>query len=296
MKVLLIGAKGQLGRCLSEILANTNYEIMLASRSDIDLLDFNSMEKQILEFRPNIIINAAAYTNVDMAEVESDLANLINNQAVLKLSQICKSIDSSLIHFSTDYVFNGKSDIPYAEDDQTNPLGNYGKTKRLGELAIQNTIDKHIIIRTSWVFSEYGNNFLKTMLRLSETSSNLRIVGDQHGCPTYAHDIAKAVIKIIAKIESGFQEWGIFNFSGDSKTSWHGFANKIFDERLLIDSNYPNPSLTKITSNEFETKAERPMFSTLNNTKIFNSFDITPSDWRNGIKNVLNKIYLDVKK
>jgi dTDP-4-dehydrorhamnose reductase len=201
-----------------------------------------------------------------------------------------------LIHFSTDYVFNGKSDIPYAEDDQTNPLGNYGKTKRLGELAIQNTIDKHIIIRTSWVFSEYGNNFLKTMLRLSETSSNLRIVGDQHGCPTYAHDIAKAVIKIIAKIESGLQEWGIFNFSGDSKTSWHDFANKIFDERLLIDSNHPNPSLTKIASNEFETKAERPMFSTLNNTKIFNSFDITPSDWRNGIKNVLNKIYLDVKK
>jgi|TARA_B110000908_G_scaffold8787_2_gene10875 dTDP-4-dehydrorhamnose reductase len=293
MKVLLIGASGQVGRCLSDILPSTGFEIKLSSRSDIDLLDLDRMEEKIMKFKPNIIINTAAYTNVDMAESDHDNANRINNTAVLRLAQICKSINSSLIHLSTDYVFNGQSNTPYSECDETDPLGIYGKTKRLGEIAIQDAMDRFIIIRTSWIFSEYGNNFLKTMLRLGEKNTNLKIVGDQKGQPTYAHDIANAVLKIINKINLGSKDWGIYHYSGNETTSWFNFAQSIFEERHLLKTSYKNPLLVKISSKEFKTKAERPMFSVLDNSKIFNTFNVNPSNWKTAIKEVLKKIDKD---
>ena len=194
MKILVLGCKGQLGRCLNDQLINTDHEVIYTSREQIDIADFEVTKSKILEISPDLIINATAYTAVDKAEEDQKTANLINHLAVKNIADICNQLECWLIHVSTDYVFDGNSKVPYKEDDETNPQGAYGETKLKGELAIQASGCKHIIIRTAWVFSEYGNNFLKTMLRLGAERDELSIVGDQIGCPTYAQDIARSII------------------------------------------------------------------------------------------------------
>ena len=194
MKILVLGCKGQLGRCLNDQLKNTHHEVIYTSREQIDIANFEQTKNQILKNSPDIIINATAYTAVDKAEEDQKNAKLINHLAVKNIAHICNQQGCWLIHVSTDYVFDGKAKIPYKEVDETNPQGVYGETKLKGELAIRSSGCKHIIIRTAWVFSEYGNNFLKTMLRLGAERDELSIVGDQVGCPTYAQDIAKAIV------------------------------------------------------------------------------------------------------
>ena len=199
MKILVLGCKGQLGRCLNDQLVNTDHEVIYTSREQIDISDFEVTKSKILEFSPNLIINATAYTAVDKAEEDQKTANLINHLAVKNIADICNQLECWLIHVSTDYVFDGNSNVPYKEDDQTNPQGAYGETKLKGELAIQASGCKHLIIRTAWVFSEYGNNFLKTMLRLGAERDELSST-DQVGCPTYAQDIAKSIIATLTPI------------------------------------------------------------------------------------------------
>lgn len=291
MKILVLGCKGQLGRCLSDQLVNTDHEVIYTSREQIDIADFEETKSKTLELSPDLIINATAYTAVDKAEEDQKNANLINNLAVKNIADICNQLECWLIHVSTDYVFDGNSKVPYKEDDQTNPQGSYGETKLNGELAIQCSGCKYIIIRTAWVFSEYGNNFLKTMLRLGAECDELSIVGDQIGCPTYAQDIARTVVEIVPQLNS--REYnGIYHYCGDQPCSWYGFANAIFD--LAMTNNSKIPSIVKsIETSAYPTPAKRPAFSVLNCSKIENNFGVHASNWKDGIGRALGKLKLE---
>jgi dTDP-4-dehydrorhamnose reductase len=193
-----------------------------------------------------------------------------------------------LIHVSTDYVFDGNSNVPYKEDDETNPQGAYGETKLKGELAIQASGCKHIIIRTAWVFSEYGNNFLKTMLRLGAERDELNIVGDQMGCPTYAQDIARSIVEIIPQLNSRKSN-GIYHYCGDQPCSWYEFANAIFDQAMTNNLKIPS-IVNSIETLSYPTPAKRPAFSVLDCSKIENDFGVRTSNWHDGINQVVRKL------
>jgi dTDP-4-dehydrorhamnose reductase len=289
MKILVLGCRGQLGRCLNDQLKNTDHEVIYTSRGQLDIADFEITKNKILEFSPDLIINATAYTAVDKAEEDQKTANLINHLAVKNIADICNQLECWLIHVSTDYVFDGYSRVPYKEDDEINPQGAYGETKLKGELAIQASGCKHIIIRTAWVFSEYGNNFLKTMLRLGAERNELSIVGDQIGCPTYAQDIAIAVVSIISQLNSYEEIDGVYHFCGDSACSWFEFAKEIFNQ-LKMYNQISIPTIKAVTTEEYPTLAKRPKFSVLDNKKIQEKFDIIASDWKAGIETALKKI------
>ena len=291
MKILVLGCKGQLGRCLNDQLVNTDHEVIYTSREQIDIANFEVTKSKILEFSPNIIINATAYTAVDKAEEEQETADLINHLAVANLTTLCNQLGSWLIHVSTDYVFDGYSKVPYIEDDETNPQGAYGKTKLKGELAIQASGCKHIILRTAWVFSEYGNNFLKTMLRLGVERDKLSIVGDQIGCPTYAQDIARSIVEIAPQLNS--REYnGIYHYCGDQPCSWYDFANAIFDQAMTNNPKIPS-IVNSIETSAYPTPAKRPAFSVLDCSKIENDYGVHASNWHDGIEHVISKLKLE---
>ena len=290
MKILVIGSNGQLGQCLIDQFKRTNFNTAFASRSDIDITNFDRTNKIIKDIQPNIIINAAAYTAVDKAEVNKEKAYLLNETAVQNLSNTCKDLSCWLIHISTDYVFDGKSNIPYLENDIVNPQSAYGESKLAGEIAIRESGCKHIIIRTSWVFSNHGNNFMNTMLQLAKTKDSLEIVDDQFGCPTYGHDLSKAIISIIPVIYKNTSPSGTYNFCGDKLCSWYEFANIILLELGLMDKKIPSAIRATNTAN-YQTSAVRPAYSALDCSKINKYFDISPSNWKVGIKDALIKIY-----
>jgi dTDP-4-dehydrorhamnose reductase len=291
MKILVLGCKGQLGRCLNDQLVNTVHEVIYTSREQIDIADFEVTKSKILKFSPDLIINATAYTAVDKAEVDQKTANLINHLAVKNIADICNQLECWLIHMSTDYVFDGNSNVPYKEDDETNPQGAYGETKLKGELAIQSSGCKHVILRTAWVFSEYGNNFLKTMLRLGVERDELSIVGDQIGCPTYAQDIARSIVDIVPKLNSR-ESNGIYHYCGDQPCSWFDFAKEIFDQLKMYDQ-ISTPTIKAVTTEEYPTLAKRPKFSVLDNKKIQENFDIFSSDWKVGVESSLKRLVKD---
>lgn len=291
MKILVLGCNGQLGLCLYDQLKKTHYDVTYAARDQIDIADFESTKSQIKQISPNIVINATAYTAVDKAEQDQDKADLINNLAVSNIAASCNELACWLVHISTDYVFNGTSKAPYTEDDQTNPQGVYGDTKLKGELEIRSSGCRHIIIRTAWVFSEYGSNFLKTMLRLCADRSELRIVGDQIGCPTYAQDLAKFIVIIITSLKSTELNSGLYHFGGNLCCSWAEFAQAIFDEAMKLKVIASKPSIVAITTREFPTLAKRPSQSQLNSNKVKATFGIDPSDCMLGIRSSLIAIY-----
>lgn len=288
MKILVLGCNGQLGRCLYDQLEGTDYRSIYTSRAHIDITDFEATKIALLEMAPDVIINATAYTAVDKAEENQEMANLINHLAVKNIADICNQQGYWLIHFSTDYVFDGNSKVPYKEDDQTNPQGIYGETKLNGELAIQSSGCKHIIIRTAWVFSEYGNNFLKTMLRLGKEHNELNIVGDQIGCPTYAQDIASAIVQIIPQLHLQ-KHCGLYHYSGDAPCSWYDFAKAIFDQAKINNLKTPI-TINSIDTSAYPTPAKRPAFSVLDCSKIHNEFGIALSNWDDGIKQIIGKL------
>ena len=291
MKILVLGCKGQLGRCLNDQLKSTDHEVIYTSREQIDISDFEVTKSKILKVSPNLIINATAYTAVDKAEEDQKTANLINHLAVKNIADICNQLECWLIHVSTDYVFDGNSNVPYKEDDETNPQGAYGETKLKGEMAVQASGCKHIIIRTAWVFSEYGNNFLKTMLRLGAERDELSIVGDQIGCPTYAQDIARSIVEIASQLNS--REYnGIYHYCGDQPCSWFEFAKEIFDCKNKYD-HISIPIIKAVTTEEYPTLAKRPKFSVLDNKKIQENFDIFSSDWKVGVESTLKILVKD---
>ena len=290
MKILILGCKGQLGRCLNDQLSLTNYEIKFTSRELIDIEDFETTRYKISEFSPDVVVNACAYTQVDDAEKNPKKANLINNLAVENIASVCQHLQCWLIHISTDYVFDGNSDLPYKENDETNPLSIYGKTKLGGELSIKSSGCKFIIIRTAWVFSEYGKNFLKTMLRLGEDCNELRIVNDQIGRPTYAQDIAVGIKKILKQLVSENYNSGIYHYTGDSRRTWAEFCRDIFYEAEKFNLMKSSPNIVNIKTKEFPTLAKRPMQSELDSSKIKATFGIDSSNYNHGIRSTLKSI------
>lgn len=293
MRILILGCKGQLGRCLYDQLKNTDHEVIQTSREEIDIGELEGTRDKILDIAPDVVINATAYTAVDKAEEDQLEADLINHRAVKNIAEVCNEIRLWLIHFSTDYVFDGISDVPYTERDQTNPQGVYGETKLLGELAIRSSGCKHIIIRTSWVFSEYGNNFLTTMLKLGSDRDELHIVSDQIGCPTYAQDLAKMIVVILPRLNP-YLESELFNYCGDQSCSWYDFAKEIFKQAKAEDFKVPGVT-HPIETSAYPTLAKRPIFSVLDCSRIGSQFCVNASDWKLGIKEAISKKILETK-
>jgi dTDP-4-dehydrorhamnose reductase len=276
-----------LGRCLYDQFSQTDYELIYHSRADTDIADFTETSENLIALNPDIVVNATAYTAVDLAETHESLACQVNHFAVDNLAKQCEKIGSFLIHVSTDYVFDGTASRPYKEQDKTNPQSVYGASKLAGEIAIQRTDCRFLIIRTSWVFSEYGNNFFKTMLRLGAERETLSIVGDQIGCPTYAQDIASLIVDLIPRIEKGSVESGVYHFCGDTACSWYQFAKEIFAQADQLGYRTPK-QVQSIATKDYPTPAKRPGYSVFDCTKIENTFNISRSNWRFGIDRVLS--------
>jgi dTDP-4-dehydrorhamnose reductase len=289
MKILVLGSKGQLGLCLGDQLKKTQYQTIFTSRADIDIADLAGSKEKIVQIKPDLIINGTAYTAVDKAEDDRGMAYLINHHAVANIAQICAELGCGLIHLSTDYVFDGTATKPYLETHSTNPTGVYGDSKLCGELAIQSSGCQYLIIRTAWVFSEYGNNFLKTMLRLGAERDELSIVGDQIGCPTYAQDIASSIVSLIPHFQKAGLSSGIYHYCGDRPCSWHEFAQAIFF--CAAESGLVTPErLNAISTEEYPTPATRPAYSVLDCQKLSEVFNLVPSDWQRAIPKVLKAL------
>lgn len=291
MKILILGSNGQLGRSLFDQFRSTEHELIFTSREEIDIADFGATKIKITDINPDVIINASGYTAVDRAEEDRQTANLINHLAVANIANICFTMSCWLIHVSTDYVFDGTASRPYREIDITNPQSIYGATKLNGEYAIQASGCNYLIVRTAWVFSEYGNNFLKTMLRLGADRDELSIVGDQFGCPTYAQDIAKAIVRMLDYLADE-DIVGVYHFSGDVQCSWFQFGHEIFQKAGEFGFLTPN-NLHAISTIEYPTPATRPGYSVLDSHKFLKVFGISPSDWKTGISNVLSKLQMN---
>ena len=288
MKVIVTGADGQLGRSLQDQVPD-GVELLALNRSQFDITSDNAIADIFQEHKPDAIINAAAYTAVDKAEVEEDNAREINATAVKKLAATCQENDAFLIHVSTDYVFDGRSNLPYTETDQINPINSYGRTKAEGEKAIIRSGAKFAILRTSWVFSEYGSNFLKTMLKLGTEQDKLNIVQDQMGAPTYTGDIAGAIYCLLEKRDKINGE--IFHFSGDQITSWADYAKFIFKVAFEAEKIPHRVFVKGINAEEYPTASERPKNSVLNCKKIKDLCDINASDWHKAVTEIIqNKL------
>lgn len=287
MKILVLGSNGQLGRCLFDQFHNLEDKVIFMSRSEIDIGDLDNSKKKIANTNPDLIINAAAYTEVDKAENNEAEANLINNLAVKNIAEICSELNCWLIHISTDYVFDGFSKHPYNERNSTNPQGVYGTSKLNGEIGVVSSGCKYLIIRTSWVFSEYGKNFMKTMLQLGKKQSKINVVGDQFGCPTYAQDIAKAIVSMTQHIDSKNLESSIYHYAGNIKCSWYEFSNAIFFEAKKIGHEIPTDVIS-INTDDYPTLAVRPQYSVLDSEKFEKKFGVKPSNWHQAIKDVLH--------
>ncbi|WP_034060395.1 dTDP-4-dehydrorhamnose reductase [Lacinutrix jangbogonensis] len=282
-KVLVTGANGQLAQAIKNRCSekSNTIEFTFASKEEFDITRQNVIESFLEKINFNYCINCAAYTAVDTAEDEEKAANNINVQGVKNLAKACEKYDITLIHISTDFVFDGNSEKPYKENDVTNPLGVYGLTKLKGEEAISLVLEKYYIIRTSWLYSEYSNNFVKTMLKLASERDEISVVNDQKGTPTNANDLAEVIIKII---ESNNQAYGIYHFSNLGETTWFGFAKAIFE--LTNTSIKINP----VTSKTFVTKAKRPKYSVLDKTKINSVFNLDILDWKSSLEQIIESI------
>jgi dTDP-4-dehydrorhamnose reductase len=289
MVVLVTGANGQLGQSLQFIAGNyPNIEFVFCSSTDLDITNKENCFAIFSESKPDFCINAAAYTAVDKAESEPEKAHLINVVGVKNLAEACRDFGTTLLHISTDFVFDGTSTSlsvtnGYTEEDYTNPKGVYGQTKLDGEKAIQEILEHYFIIRTSWVYSQFGNNFMKTMIRLGSERVSLSVVNDQIGTPTNAVDLAEILIKIIS---SNFQlpasNYGIYNFSNEGQCSWYDFAKKIFEVYQI------NIALHPIPTTSYPTPAERPKYSVLDKSKIKITFGIEIKSWEESLKTVVH--------
>ena len=288
MRVLITGANGQVGSCLVKQLSNrSDVELVALDKRELDISNQLEVENLVLDFKPNFILNAAAHTAVDKAESEVNCAYEINEKGPQYLALAAKEVDAAILHISTDYVFEGNKAGSYRETDPTNPQGVYGASKLAGELAVAETTEKHIILRTAWVFSEHGNNFVKTMLKLAKDRDDLSVVGDQLGGPTYAGDIANTLIKMMDSVASGENvEYGTYHYSGMPYVSWFQFADRIFANAVEQGVLTNSPKLTSITTEQYPTPAKRPANSKLELMKIKANFNIEASDWKKAISDL----------
>lgn len=283
-KILVTGSTGQLGSCIREIAPNFefDYEFLFAGSADLDITDKDAVFEFFESNKPQYCINASAYTAVDLAEKESEKAFSVNAEGVANLAEACKEFKSVLIHISTDYVFDGETEISYAEDNFTNPLGMYGNSKLRGEELAMELNPRTVVIRTSWLYSIYGKNFVKTMLNLFSQRDEIGVVADQFGQPTHAADLAEAVMHIIT---SGKEKFGVFHFSNYPETTWYGFASKIAE---LTESEI---KINRLTTEEYPTPAARPQRSTMSLDKIEQEYGIELKHWENSLEECLQILH-----
>lgn len=284
MKVLVTGSNGQVGYCLVQQLRQQNADFLALDRDQLDITQRQAVWQTVSDYRPDVIINAAAYTAVDKAESEAEQAFAINRDGAAYLAEAAQQIGAAMLHISTDYVFDGQATQPYTETDATAPQGVYGQSKLAGEQAVLAACSRSIILRTAWVFGEHGHNFVKTMLRLGRERDSLGIVSDQHGAPTYAGDIAAALLHIAHHITQGKPtEYGIYHFSGKPYVSWYQFAEAIFQQAQQQGILANTPQLLAIATPDYPTPAKRPANSCLQLDKIQQVFGISPSDWQQAL-------------
>ena len=276
MVVLVTGSSGQLGQSLQYLAPNyQEIQFVFCTSADLNITDIAQCHAVFKQYQPDYCINAAAYTAVDKAESEPEKAQIINVIGAKNIAEVCKAYNAVLLHISTDFVFNGTKKSPYTEEDIPNPTGVYGKTKREGEIAVQQTWEKHFIVRTSWVYSQFGHNFMKTMLRLASERDTISVVNDQIGTPTNAVDLADALVQIILtdNRQTTTDNFGIYNFSNEGQCSWYDFAKKIFE------INKTQIELKAIPTSSFPTPAQRPAYSVLDKSKIKNTFGLSIKNW-----------------
>ena len=279
MKILVTGANGQLGHDVVQEMQKQNIECYGATRKDFDLIDFEATEKFIVNYMPDAVIHCAAYTAVDKAEDEKGLCYLVNSSATENIAEICKKINAKMLYISTDYVFDGTKEGFYEVDDMSNPINIYGKTKVLGEQAVQKVLEKYFIVRISWVFGEHGNNFVKTMLKLGKEHKELNIVADQYGSPTYTADLAPLLVDMVKT-----DKYGIYHVTNEGVCTWAEFAEEIFKISGM------NVKINHITTAEYPTMAKRPLNSRLSKTKLVkNNFNTLP-DWQVALNDFIDKV------
>ena len=282
MKVLVIGSEGQLGSEFKNISKNYDNILWLFSTIKVlDLTNLNSINDYLNNINPTVIINCAAYTSVDNAETESKLVNTINHTAVDIISRWTSDHNKKLVHVSTDYVFDGLSEFPLSENSITNPVNEYGRSKLKGEQVCLKNDANSVVIRTSWLYSSFGKNFVKTMIDLMKKNKSVKVVNDQIGSPTYAHDLARLIIEIIINFKN---ESGLFHYSNDGEISWFDFARSI-RELYKLDC-----EIIGVSSKEFKTLAKRPEYSLLNKSKIKTTFNLEIPNYKQSLKNCIEII------
>jgi len=285
MKILLAGGSGQLAQELQPILLSVG-EVIAVDRTRLDLSQPESIRQAMADIQPDLVVNAGAYTAVDKAESEPELARAVNGIAPGILAEECEKLGASLIHFSTDYVFDGSKSSAYLETDSTNPLGIYGESKLAGEEAIRKAGNRHIIIRTAWVYGNCGKgNFVKTMLRLGKEREEIRVVADQIGSPSWTADLAAATAHIMPAI--GLEDFGTYHYTNSGVCSWYDFAIAIFEEAEKLGFPLKVQRVIPITTVEYPTPAKRPAFSVLSTVKISALLGTYPPHWRQGLRQML---------
>lgn len=289
MNILVTGANGQLGNEMRIVSKNSSDRYIFTDVEELDILDKNAVMDCVKREKIDVIVNCAGYTNVEKAEDEPALAEKLNATAVGYLAEACKDNDATLIHISTDYVFGGnEGNTPRTETEPANPTGAYGRSKLLGERAIEKVGCKHIIIRTAWLYSEFGNNFVKTMRKLTAERDSLKVVFDQVGTPTYALDLANVIAIFIEKLKNASGQWptanSLYNFSNEGVTSWYDFAKEICE----LSGN--KCDIQPCHSDEFPSKVKRPSYSVLDKTKIKKELNITIPYWKESLKICVNRI------
>ncbi len=283
MKILVSGANGQVGKCLKDVADSfPGVQFIFLGRENFALEQFEMVHNVLETLKPDWVVNTAAYTAVDKAENESALAFLINGEAVGNLVNACRQNDCRLLHISTDYVFDGQKHSPYVETDTVNPLGVYGASKLMGEELIEANAPDSVIVRTSWVYSSHGNNFVKTMLRLMKEKDSIGVVNDQYGCPTYAIDLAETLVQICLQQNPAA---GIYHFSNTGPITWFDFASAI------ASITHSNCKVNAINTSQFPTLAKRPAYSVLSNEKLKSTFGIEQKDWLQSLEHCLQLLH-----
>lgn len=294
MKIAVIGSLGMLGQDVLRRLEDGGFSVTGFSRPELDITKSKQVESCLTALGPDLVINCAAYTAVDRAESEQDVAFAVNRHGSAYLADACTNLRIPLIHLSTDYVFDGRAERPYLEDDPASPLGVYGLSKWQGEEAIRSRLAEHLIVRTAWLFGAHGHNFVKTILGLARKQEELRVVADQHGCPTWTGDLAQALVTMAVRIRENRLrvQWGTYHFCAAGRTTWHGFSQAIVEEASKSKrETLCTVRIVPVSSTDYPTAAKRPRWSVLHCNKVGEVFQIFPRPWQEGLTAMLDELY-----
>ncbi len=291
--MLITGASGQLGRELTEQAQLKACSVQAPPEDDLDITDQAGLDRVMTVYQPDVVINTAAYTQVDKAETEEALAFEVNKTGCANLARVCASEKIPLIHISTDYVFNGQKGTPYLETDPMSPLGVYGRSKAEGEAALRSILTEHLILRTSWLYGRHGQNFVKTMLRLATSRTEIQVVADQFGSPTSAADLAQVILTLVDRLRAGSDiQWGTYHYCGQGVISWYTFAQEIM--RLVHrHDGTETATVVPVATADYPAAAKRPAYSALNCSRIKQNFGISLRPWTESLEITIRQLLVD---